>query len=363
MRPFLYERAPTAAAAVRAAFEGGIGIPTLAEAQFIAGGTTMLDLMKLDTMRPQKLIDLLDLSSRYAFIRHDASGLQLGALTRMQAVADDPHVNALYPVIAQSLQLAASAQLRYMATLGGNVLQRTRCNYFRNADWPACNKRVPGSGCSALDGVSRKHAVLGVSASCISAYPGDFAQALVALGATIELLGPAGRRSLPFESLHLGAEQPERETVLRPGDLITSFTVPAGAWTQRSLYLKVRDRESYEFALASAAVALQLEGDRVITARIALGGVAYRPWRAHEAEAALAGRSVDGRWCERYYRRRPWSSGDGGQATASAARSSHSPHRRTRKGDGCRPLWLRFRPGLDGLGLPQDQCHREGSHR
>jgi xanthine dehydrogenase YagS FAD-binding subunit len=293
VRPFHYERALTAAAAVRAGSDGGSGIPTLAGTQFIAGGTTMLDLMKLDTMRPQKLIDLLDLSPRYAFIRHNERGLQLGALTRMQTVADDPHVNALYPVIAQSLQLAASAQLRNMATLGGNVLQRTRCNYFRNADWPACNKRMPGSGCSALDGVSRKHAVLGVSDSCISAYPGDFAQALVALAATVDLLGPAGRRSLPFESLHLGAERPERETVLRPGELITSFNVPAGPWTQRSLYLKVRDRESYEFALASAAVALHLEGDRVIEARIALGGVAYRPWRAHEAEAALTGRSLD----------------------------------------------------------------------
>ncbi len=293
MRAFQYERAVDAAGAVRAASGQSFAIATTAPVQFIAGGTTMLDLMKLDTMRPQKLIDLLDLAGRHAYIRHDESGLQLGALTRMQTVADDPNVNRLYPVIAQSLQLAASAQLRNMATLGGNVLQRTRCNYFRNSDWPACNKRNPGSGCSAIDGVSRKHAVLGVDAGCISAYPGDFAQALVALGAVVELLGPAGPRSLPFESLHLGPQQPERETLLKPGELITSFKVPAGPWTRRSLYVKVRDRESYEFALASAAVALQLEGDRVLAARIALGGVAYRPWRAHEAEAALTGQPLN----------------------------------------------------------------------
>lgn len=230
---------------------------------------------------------------RYAYIRHDERGLHLGALTRMQTVADDATVNRLYPVIAQSMQLAASPQLRNMATLGGNVLQRTRCSYFRNCDWAACNKREPGSGCSAIDGLTRKHAVLGVSDRCISAYPGDFAQALVALGATVEIAGPAAVHSIPFESLHLDAEQPERETVLRPDELITGFTVPPGPWTRRSVYVKVRDRESYEFGLASAAVALQLEGSKVLAARIGLGGVAYRPWRSHEAEAALVGQRLD----------------------------------------------------------------------
>jgi xanthine dehydrogenase YagS FAD-binding subunit len=293
MRPFSYERPADAAAAIRAAAGQRTGIPTQAAAQFVAGGTTMLDLMKLDTMRPQVLIDILDLSPRYAYIRHDEHGLHLGALTRMQAVADDATVNRLYPVIAQSMQLAASPQLRNMATLGGNVLQRTRCNYFRNSDWGACNKRDPGSGCSAIDGLTRKHAVLGVSDRCISAYPGDFAQALVALGATVEIAGPAGVHTIPFESLHLGAEQPERETVLRPGELITGFKVPPGPWTRRSLYVKVRDRESYEFGLATAAVALQLEGSKVLAARIGLGGVAYRPWRSHEAEAVLVGRTLD----------------------------------------------------------------------
>jgi xanthine dehydrogenase YagS FAD-binding subunit len=293
MRPFGYQRVADAAAAIRAAAGSSGGTPTLAEAQFIAGGTTMLDLMKLDTMRPERLVDLLDLSSRHAFVLHDERGLHLGALTRMQTAADDPIVNSLYPVVAQSLQLAASAQLRNMATLGGNVLQRTRCNYFRNSDWTACNKRTPGSGCSALDGQNRKHAVLGVSDRCISAYPGDFAQALVALGAAVTIASAGGLRTLPFESLHLDATQPERETLLRPGELITSFEVPRGPWTRRSVYVKVRDRDSYEFGLATAAVALHLDGNQVRAARIGLGGLAYRPWRAHEAEAVLVGRNLD----------------------------------------------------------------------
>jgi len=249
--------------------------------------------MKLDTMRPQVLVDLTDLQSSYAYIRSDERGLHLGALTRMQAVADDPLIASLYPVIAQTMLLAASPQLRNMATLAGNVLQRSRCNYFRNSDWGACNKRDPGSGCSALDGLTRKHAVLGVSEQCISAYPGDFAQALVALGATVEILGSNGARAVPFEALHLGPEHPERETILLPGELITGFVVPAGPWTRRSTYVKVRDRESYEFGLATAAVALHMEGSRVLTARIALGGLAYRPWRAHEAERSLTGQTLD----------------------------------------------------------------------
>jgi len=292
VRPLSYQRAADPAEAVRAAANQPKGAPTSAAVQFIAGGTTMLDLMKLDTMRPQALVDIAALRNRYAYIRHDERGLHLGALTRMQTVADDPTVNKMYPVVAQTMQLAASPQLRNMATLGGNVLQRSRCNYFRNSDWPACNKRDPGSGCSALDGLTRKHAVLGVSEHCISAYPGDFAQALVALGATVNILGAAGARTLAFEALHLGPEHPERETVLLPGELITGFSIPAGPWTRRSTYVKVRDRESYEFGLATAAVALQLEGSRVLAARIALGGVAYRPWRAHEAEAFLTGREL-----------------------------------------------------------------------
>jgi xanthine dehydrogenase YagS FAD-binding subunit len=178
-----------------------------------------------------------------------------------------------------------------MASLGGNVLQRTRCSYFRDTRWAACNKRNPGSGCAALNGVTRKLAILGTSESCIATYPGDFAQALVALDATVEIAGPTGARSLRFEDLHrLPGSTPHIETNLQPGELITGFRVPAGGWTHRSLYLKIRDRESYEFALASAAVAVELDGKTVKQARIALGGVATRPWRAREAEAALSGK-------------------------------------------------------------------------
>jgi xanthine dehydrogenase YagS FAD-binding subunit len=295
MRPFAYARADDVATAVRAAAPGQPQAvpPTSAPAQFVAGGTLILDLMKLDTMQPERLVDINGLQTTLGAIRPGSDALRLGALVRMSQLGDDPVVNRDYPVIAQTMQLAAAAQLRNMASLGGNVLQRTRCQYFREPSWKACNKRDPGSGCAALDGVNRKHAVLGVSGKCIAEYPGDFAQALVALGASVETQGPAGARTIAFERLHLGPDTPERETVLSPGELITGFVVPAGPWTRRSLYLKVRDRQSYAFALASAAVALDLDGDTVRDARIGLGGVAYRPWRAHEAEAALRGKRLD----------------------------------------------------------------------
>jgi xanthine dehydrogenase YagS FAD-binding subunit len=291
MQPFSYRRARSEEDAFRA-HSGAHELPTEAPVQFLAGGTTVLDLMKLDVMRPQVLVDIGDLT-QYDFIRAMPEGLHLGALTRMHRAGTDPMIHRDYPVIAQSLQLAASAQIRNMATLGGNVLQRTRCNYFRNSDWSACNKRMPGSGCAALDGLSRKHAVLGVSDQCISAYPGDFAQALVALGASVQISGLHGKRVVPFEELHREPSDPRHETSLQTGELITGFIVPGGPWTRRSLYLKVRDRESYEFALASAAVALHMEGSKVVAARIALGGVAYRPWRAHVAEQALIGQPLN----------------------------------------------------------------------
>jgi xanthine dehydrogenase YagS FAD-binding subunit len=197
-------------------------------------------------------------------------------------------------VVAQALELAASPQLRNMASLGGNVLQRTRCPYFRDVSWRACNKREPGSGCAAREGFNRMHAVLGVSDACIAAYPGDFAQALSALDAAVETIGPKGRRTLPFAELHRApGDRPDLETTLEPGELIAGFVLPAAPWTRRSLYLKVRDRESYAFAMASAAVALDLDGETVREARIALGGVAAVPWRAREAEAALAGQRLD----------------------------------------------------------------------
>jgi xanthine dehydrogenase YagS FAD-binding subunit len=197
-------------------------------------------------------------------------------------------------MIAQSLELAASAQLRNMATLGGNVLQRTRCTYFRDPSYAACNKRNPGAGCAAWDGINRKHAVLGGSENCIATYPGDFAQALIALDAVVDVAGPSGSRAIPFARLHkLPGDDPSIETTLQPSDLITAFVIPPTPFARRSLYLKIRDRESFEFALASAAVALDFAGGAVREARIALGGVATVPWRAKEAEAMLRGQSLN----------------------------------------------------------------------
>ena len=294
MRPFAYSRADDDAAAVAAAAGASARPPTAAPVQYLAGGTTLLDLMKLDTMRPKAVVDINGMAATHGRIEADARGLRLGALVRMAEAADHPAVLRDYPVIAQSLQLAASQQIRNMASLGGNVLQRTRCQYFRDPSWGPCNKRDPGSGCSAIGGVNRMHAVLGVSDHCIAAYPGDFAQALTALDATVEIAGPAGPRAMPFERLHREpGDTPDVETVLHPGDLITGFTIPAGPWTHRSLYLKIRDRQSYEFGVATAAVALDLDGGTVRQARIALGGVATRPWRAREAEAVLNGKPLD----------------------------------------------------------------------
>jgi xanthine dehydrogenase YagS FAD-binding subunit len=294
MRPFVFERAESPTAAVRAAARQA---PGAGEAQFLAGGTTLIDLMKLDVMRPEIVIDINALEhTALGRIEVDANGLQLGALVRMADAADQPVVRRDYPVIAQSLLLAASAQLRNMGSLGGNVLQRTRCTYFRDVSYAACNKRNPGSGCAALNGVNRMQAVLGTSDQCIATYPGDFAQALIALDADVEIIGPAGVRSLPFSALHrVPGHAPDIETTLRPGEMISSFFIPAAPWTRRSLFVKVRDRESYEFAVASAAVALDLVDGFVRTSRIALGGVATVPWRAARAEDTLRGKPIDER--------------------------------------------------------------------
>jgi len=282
MRPFSFSRAADAAEAVKA---GGT---------YLAGGTTLLDLMKLDVMRPERLVDINDLAGQFGGIQYGPDGLRLGAMVHMAEAARHPDILRHYPVIAQSLTLAASAQIRNMASLGGNVLQRTRCTYFRDVSWSQCNKRRPGSGCAALEGVNRKHAVLGTSPNCIATYPGDFAQALIALDANVETAGPDGARRIAFADLHVApGDDPSVETSLRPGELITAFSVPPLPFARRSLYLKIRDRQSYEFALASAAVALDLDGDVVRETRIALGGVATKPWRAREAEAALRGKTLD----------------------------------------------------------------------
>jgi xanthine dehydrogenase YagS FAD-binding subunit len=267
-----------------------------APVQYLAGGTTLIDLMRLDVMQPEAVIDIKRLTEpSLRRIETTEQGLRLGALVTMASAADNPAIRQDYPVLSQALSKAASAQLRNMATLGGNVLQRTRCAYFRDVSYAQCNKRNPGSGCAAIGGVDRRLAILGVSNACIASYPGDFAQGLIALDASVEVLGPQGLRNIPFAELHtLPSETPYIETTLRPGELITAFLVPAGPHTRRSLYLKIRDRESYEFALASAAVALDLAPDgRARDVRIALGGVAAIPWRAQEAENALRGQILD----------------------------------------------------------------------
>lgn len=273
MRPFVFSEGP----AVRAD----------KNAQFLAGGTTLVDLMKLDVEQPTEVTDI-NKAEGLDRIESGKNGLVLGAMVRMAQAADHDMVKSRYPVIAQSLQLAASQQIRNMASLGGNALQRTRCSYFRDVSYEHCNKRFPGSGCAALEGLNRAHAVLGTSEACVSAYPGDFAQALIALDAEVE----TDRRKFAFAELHRSVEDPQNEHVLEKGEMIKSFRIPPGDF-RRSLYLKIRDRESYQFALTSAAVALDMDGDTVKTARIALGGVAYKPWRATEAEKELKGKALD----------------------------------------------------------------------
>jgi xanthine dehydrogenase YagS FAD-binding subunit len=295
MRPFEFIRASEPDAAIHAHGESDASATGAinARAQYLAGGTTLLDLMKLDVMRPSRIVDISAIKS-LAEIDASAEGLRLGATAHMSEVADDAGVRRHFPMVAQALQLAASAQIRNMATLGGNVLQRTRCSYFRDTSYPNCNKRILGSGCAAVEGINRQHAVLGTSDQCIAGYPGDFAQALIALDAVLEVSGPNGEREFAFGKLHRApGETPHLETTLEPGELITAFRVPATPFARRSLFLKIRDRESYEFALASAAVALDLDGDTVKEARIALGGVATVPWRARDAEAHLKGKQLD----------------------------------------------------------------------
>jgi xanthine dehydrogenase YagS FAD-binding subunit len=294
MRPFAYQRVTDAPAAVQAlATAASSNDPlTVAAVQPLAGGTTLIDLMKLDVMRPSTVVDINPLSASWSKIDLEGGNLRLGALARMSDVAAHPGIQRNYPVIADTLKLAASPQLRNMATLGGNVLQRTRCTYFRDVSYGNCNKRNPGSGCAALEGFNRTHAVLGTSEQCIATYPGDFAQALIALDANVEITGKSGVRNIPFVQLHKPpGNSPQIETTLAAGELISGFAIP-GRWP-RSVYLKARDRQSYEFALASAAIALDVQDGVVRDVRVALGGVATLPWRAREAEALLKGQKFD----------------------------------------------------------------------
>jgi xanthine dehydrogenase YagS FAD-binding subunit len=252
---------------------------------YLAGGTTLVDLMKLDVMTPQHVVDINQLPLRG--VQEDQQGLRIGALERMSDVAVHPLVTARYPVLAEALLASASAQLRNMASIGGNLLQRSRCGYFRDTATP-CNKREPGSGCSARDGENRMHAILGTSDSCVSTHPSDLAVALVALDASVELRDRGNTRTVPLADFYLlPGDTPQVEHDLRPSELITGVVVPRLGWARRSTYLKIRDRVSYEFALASVAVAADLVGQTIRDVRLAAGGVGTRPWRLPAVEDAL----------------------------------------------------------------------------
>ena len=250
---------------------------------FLAGGTTLVDLMKLNVLTPRHVLDINDLPLRGI---ETGDGLRIGALERMSDIAAHPGV---YPVISRALLLSASQQLRNMASIGGNLLQRTRCTYFRDVATP-CNKREPGSGCPAISGANRMHAVLGTSEDCVATHASDVAVALVALDAEVQLVSATGNRAVKLADFYrLPGENPEIENDLRPGELITEVRVPRLDWASRSTYVKVRDRQSYEFALCSAAVALDVQDGRIVDARVAAGGVATVPWRLRAVEEALRG--------------------------------------------------------------------------
>jgi len=291
MEPFTFSRAADPAEAIRA----GTAASTAqqgAEVRFVAGGTTLIDLMKLDVETPRRVVDINHLPLAKVERTSDG-GLKIGALVRNSDLANNAEVKRDYAVLSQALLSGASSQLRNMATTGGNLLQRTRCVYFRDTA-TACNKREPGSGCSAIHGFNRNLAVLGTSDHCIASNPSDMNVALTALEATIVIRGAHGERNVPIGDFFLlPGNTPDRETVMEPGDLITHVLLPPPHRGARSHYLKLRDRASYEFALASAAVVLASEGGAIRHARVALGGVGTRPWRSPEAEAALLGRPAE----------------------------------------------------------------------
>jgi len=290
MQSFEFFRAENASAAIAASARSSTAQHG-ASVRFVAGGTTLLDLMKLNVERPVHVVDINRLPLDKIEQLPDG-GLKIGATVRNADLAQDPIVRRDYAVLSEALLAGASAQLRNMATTGGNLLQRTRCMYFRDTSTP-CNKREPGTGCSAIDGANRTLAILGTSEYCIATNPSDMNVALAALEATIHVQGVKGERSIPFADFHLlPGNTPQRETVLEPGDLITHVTLPPPASGSRSFYLKLRDRASYEFALASAAVVITVADGTVARARMALGGVGTKPWRSTEAEALLTGQPV-----------------------------------------------------------------------
>ena len=291
MHTFEFIRPPDSAAAVTAAAQAKTAQQG-ADVRFVAGGTTLLDLMKLNVETPARVIDINRLPLDKIEVLRDG-GLKIGATVRNSDLARHPAVQRDYAVLSQAILNGASAQLRNMATTAGNLLQRTRCMYFRDTAMP-CNKREPGTGCPAITGNNRSLAVLGTSEHCIATNPSDMCVAMAALEATIHVQGPRGIRTVPMGDFHLlPGNTPERETVLEPGDLITQVTLPPPIAGSKQVYLKLRDRASYEFALSSAAIVITIRGGKVTRARVALGGVGTKPWRSPEAESALVGKPAN----------------------------------------------------------------------
>jgi xanthine dehydrogenase YagS FAD-binding subunit len=284
MRPFKYVRASDPGTAARA-------VAANPQAKFLAGGTNILDLMKEDVERPNELVDLTRL--KLSEIKPAGGGVSIGALATNTETANHPLIRNNYPLLTQAIVAGASAQLRNMATNGGNLLQRTRCQYFYDTATP-CNKREPGTGCGAREGLNRIHAIFGWSEKCVATYPGDMANALYALDAVVRVRGAAGReRTIPIGDFHrLPGDTPEKDTNLQHGELIVAIELPKSNFTKNSYYLKVRDRASYAFALVAVAAALELDGGTIKQVRVVLGSVAHKPWRSREAEAALAGKPV-----------------------------------------------------------------------
>ncbi len=284
MRPFKYSRAQDAANAVRT-------ISANANAKFLAGGTNLIDLMKEDVERPDELVDITRLNLTQ--IKSTNGGVSIGGLAKNTDTANHPLIRQNYPLLTQAILAGASGQIRNMATNGGNLLQRTRCSYFYDTAMP-CNKREPGTGCGALEGINRMHAIFGYSEQCVAVHPSDMCIALVALDATVKVQGADGKeRSILFADFHrLPGNTPDKDTNLQHGELITAIELPKNNLADKSYYLKIRDRASYAFALVSVAAALEMNGGNIGQARIALGGVAHKPWRATEAEKFLVGKAA-----------------------------------------------------------------------
>ncbi len=288
MNPFTYSRVTDSNQAIT-------GVTATPHGKFLGGGTNLIDLMKMGVETPDALIDINRLPLAEIQELPNNQGVRIGSMVRNSDLAEHPLIKTRYPVLSEALLAGASPQLRNMATVGGNLLQRTRCYYFYDPAFPACNKRIPGSGCGAIAGYNRIHAILGQSDRCIATHPSDMCVAMAALDAVVRVHGPKGEREIPFPDFHrLPGETPNVDTNLQPDELITAVDLPAISFSPRSTYLKVRDRASYAFALVSVAAVLDLDPDKQIkAAHVALGGVAHKPWRAAKAEQALANKPAD----------------------------------------------------------------------